>query len=210
VSTIRASRSSRKQPCASARRRESSNGELEAGARLGPASPCPTQRTWPPSRRAGVGTRVGLPATSRGAADRRRCAGLRWRRGARSRAGEGRSVQQLRPWVPIRKRALRRLGQPTHEEAEGRRGEHRVGEARGGGRRGAATGSRAGHEEQRRRCRSGGHGWWSPSARWRWPGREPPWEGGMSLLGRRRGLGWRLWVFEGAAGSCSGRRGKKP
>jgi hypothetical protein len=74
-------------------------------------------------------------------------------------AGESRSVQQLRPWAPVRERAPRRLGQPAHEEAEGRRGERRVGEARGGGRRGAAAGSRAGHGEQRRRCRSGGHGW---------------------------------------------------
>jgi hypothetical protein len=138
---------------------------------------------------------VGLPATSRGVANRRRGAGPRWH-GARSMAGEGQSVQQLRPWAPVRERAPRRLGQPAHEEAEGRCGERRVGEARGGGRRGAAASSRADHGEQRRRCRSGGHGWWSPPAGWRRPVREPPQEGGMSLPGRRRGLGWRLWVFE--------------
>lgn len=73
-------------------------------------------------------------------------------------AGEGRPVQQLRPRPPVRERAPRRLGQPAHEEAEGRRGERHVGEARGGRRRGAAAGSGAGHGEQRRRRRSGGHG----------------------------------------------------
>jgi hypothetical protein len=46
ASATRASRSSQRQPCASARRRELSNGELEACLRLGPASPCPTRRPW--------------------------------------------------------------------------------------------------------------------------------------------------------------------
>ncbi|KAF8775447.1 hypothetical protein HU200_004871 [Digitaria exilis] len=76
------------------------------------------------------------------------------------RAREGRPVQQLRPGAPVRERAPRRVGQPAHEEAEGRRGERSVGEDRAGGRRGAAAagGRRVGHGEQRRRRRRGGHG----------------------------------------------------
>jgi hypothetical protein len=74
------------------------------------------------------------------------------------RPGERRPVEQLRPRLPVCKRAPRRLRQSAQKEAEGRRGQRRVGETDTRGRRGGAAGRRIGHGEQRGRRRCGSHG----------------------------------------------------